>query len=228
MRSFPQGIRRSVDRGTYGPGIEPRKKQGPGRRRRRDERKAPPGASISRDAFGSRAVGDPVHARKQLAREPGGPLPTRHRWSGGTRREVQGRTPTMNEQGKSDSPIVPVESPNKAGPPAAEAAEGRGLAKGNLPQQNMPRTQRRQGVPSALERVRLAAARDKKMRFTALLHHIYDLNTLRTAYRAVEREAAAGVDGERWRHYGKRTVYGAAADDSSAGAGQAGRSENRT
>jgi len=110
----------------------------------------------------------------------------------------------MNEQGKSDSPIVPVKSPNKAGPPAAEAAEGRGLAKGNLPQQNMPRTQRRQGVHSELERVRLAAARDKKMRFTALLHHIYDLNTLRTAYRALERDAAAGVDGERWRHYGEQ------------------------
>jgi RNA-directed DNA polymerase len=42
------------------------------------------------------------------------------------------------------------------------------------------------------------------MRFTALLHHIYDLNTLRTAYRALKREAAAGVDGETWRHSGVR------------------------
>ena len=42
------------------------------------------------------------------------------------------------------------------------------------------------------------------MRFTALLHHIYDLKTLRTAYRALKREAAAGVDGETWRHYGER------------------------
>jgi RNA-directed DNA polymerase len=42
------------------------------------------------------------------------------------------------------------------------------------------------------------------MRFTALLHHIYDLNTLRAAYRALKREAAAGVDGETWRHYGER------------------------
>jgi RNA-directed DNA polymerase len=42
------------------------------------------------------------------------------------------------------------------------------------------------------------------MRFTALLHHIYDLDTLRTAYRALKREAAAGVDGETWRHYGER------------------------
>jgi hypothetical protein len=110
----------------------------------------------------------------------------------------------MNETRKSDSPAIPMKSPNKAGQSAAEGAEERGLAKGNLPQQNASRTQRRQGAPSALERVRLAAARDRKMRFTALLHHICDLNTLRMAYRALKREAAAGVDGETWRHYGER------------------------
>jgi RNA-directed DNA polymerase len=110
----------------------------------------------------------------------------------------------MNEPRKSDSPAIPMKSPNKAGQPAAEVAEERGLAKGNLPQQNAPRTQRRPSAPSALERVRLAATQDRKMRFTALLHHIYDLNTLRTAYRALKREAAAGVDGETWRHYGER------------------------
>jgi group II intron reverse transcriptase/maturase len=42
------------------------------------------------------------------------------------------------------------------------------------------------------------------MRFTALLHHIYDLATLRTAYLALKREAAAGVDGETWQHYGEQ------------------------
>jgi RNA-directed DNA polymerase len=110
----------------------------------------------------------------------------------------------MNEFRKSDSPEIPAKSPNKAGQPAAEGAEERGLAKGNLPQQNAPRTQSRYGAPSALERVRHVAARDRKMRFTALLHHICDLNTLRTAYRALKREAAAGVDGETWRHYGER------------------------
>ena len=125
-------------------------------------------------------------------------------WSGGTRREVQGRTPTMNERRKSDSPAVLMKSPNNAGQPVAEEAEGRGLAKGNLPQQNAPRTQSRQGAPSALERVRLAAARDRKMRFTALLHHVYDLPTLRAAYLSLKREAAAGVDGETRRHYGER------------------------
>jgi len=37
--------------------------------------------------------------------------------------------------GKSDRPVAPEKSPNKAGQPAAEGM-GRGLAKGNLPQQN--------------------------------------------------------------------------------------------
>jgi group II intron reverse transcriptase/maturase len=41
------------------------------------------------------------------------------------------------------------------------------------------------------------------MRFTALLHHIYDLDRLRAAYLGLKREAAPGVDGETWRHYGE-------------------------
>jgi RNA-directed DNA polymerase len=110
----------------------------------------------------------------------------------------------MNEHGKSDGPVVPLKSPNKAGQPVAEEAEGRGPAKGNPRQQNAPRTQRRQDAQSALERVRLAAARDRKMRFTTLLHHVYDLERLRAAYLSLKREAAAGVDGETWRHYGEQ------------------------
>src|SRR5260370_32602637 len=101
----------------------------------------------------------------------------------------------MNEPRKSDSSVVPMKARNKAGQPAAEAVEGRELAKGNPPQQNAPRTQGRTGAPSALERVREAAAKDRQMRFTALLHHIYDRERLRAAYFSLKREAAAGVDG---------------------------------
>jgi group II intron reverse transcriptase/maturase len=77
------------------------------------------------------------------------------------------------------------------------------LAKGNSGEQNAPRTQRRSSAPSALDRVRQAARQDRKARFTALLHHIYDLNTLRAAYFALKKEAAPGADGETWRHYGQ-------------------------
>jgi RNA-directed DNA polymerase len=105
--------------------------------------------------------------------------------------------------GKSDRPAVPEKSSNKAGQPVAEGREGRGLAKGNPSQQNASRTPRRNDALSALERVRQAAKKDKKLRFTALLHHIYNLDTLRRAYLSLKREAAPGVDGETWRHYGE-------------------------
>src|SRR5881296_920298 len=109
----------------------------------------------------------------------------------------------MNEHGKSDRPVVPAKSPNKAGQPAAEGTEGSGLTKGNLQQQNASRTPSRTDAPSALERVRQAASKDKETRFTALLHHIYSLEMLRMAYFSLKKEAAPGVDGETWRHYGE-------------------------
>ena len=62
--------------------------QTPGRRRYYLKRKAAPGAPILRGAPGSRAVGDPVHVRKRLAREPGDPLFAQSSKSSGTHREV--------------------------------------------------------------------------------------------------------------------------------------------
>ena len=64
----------------------------------------------------------------------------------------------MNEHGKSDGPVVPEKSPNKAGQPAAEEMEGRGPAKGNSHQQNATRTQCRNVAQSALERIRLVSS----------------------------------------------------------------------
>jgi group II intron reverse transcriptase/maturase len=109
----------------------------------------------------------------------------------------------MDGRGKSDGPVVPGKLPNNAPERAAEAVEGKGLAEGNSPERNAHRTQSRDGAPSALERVRQAAGRDRKQRFTALLHHVYDIDRLRTAYYGLKRDAAAGVDGETWRAYGE-------------------------
>ncbi len=81
--------------------------------------------------------------------------------------------------------------------------EGRGLAEGNLRGQNTHRTQGRERVLSALTRVRQVAKADKKMRFTALLHHVYNIDALTVAYFNLKHEAAPGVDGETWRHYGE-------------------------
>ena len=109
----------------------------------------------------------------------------------------------MDERGKSDSSVVPRKSPNNAGQPAAEPREGSELAKGNSPEGHGGRTQRRTQPSDGIERVRQAAKRDRKQRFTALLHHVHDVERLRAAYFAVKRDAAAGVDGETWRHYGQ-------------------------
>src|SRR5580704_14979122 len=88
MRSCSQGQRRSVDRGTCGPGIQPRKKLTPGRRRCRRKRKATSGAPISRGVPESRAAKDPVHVRRRLAREPGDPRTSQGCSGLGTHREV--------------------------------------------------------------------------------------------------------------------------------------------
>ena len=109
----------------------------------------------------------------------------------------------MDGRGKSDSLVVPEKLSNKAGKLAAEGVEGRGLAKGNLLEGGACRTQSRASASTALERVRQAAGRDRRQRFTALFHHVKDVERLRQAYRAVKHDASAGVDGETWRHYGE-------------------------
>jgi group II intron reverse transcriptase/maturase len=106
----------------------------------------------------------------------------------------------MNGREKSDPVIVAVKSPNKTGQPAAEAMERRRGTEGNACQHNTRRAQNRESVTQALERVRQAARTRKKERFTALLHHV-DIDLLRTAFFALQRAAAPGVDGLTWPDY---------------------------
>jgi hypothetical protein len=65
----------------------------------------------------------------------------------------------MNEGGKSDSPIVPGKLPNKGpgAPWSAEEVEERGLAEGNTFRQTRARTQSREDLQHALERIRQVA-----------------------------------------------------------------------
>src|SRR6185369_837030 len=110
----------------------------------------------------------------------------------------------MNVSGKSDSSVVPEKLSNKSPDREAERVEGRGLAKGNLQEEGAFRTQGRADAKHDLERVRQAAERDRRQKFTALLHHVYDIERLRAAYLGMNRKAAAGVDGQTWKHYGER------------------------
>jgi RNA-directed DNA polymerase len=118
----------------------------------------------------------------------------------------------MHEHGKSDRRVVPTKPPNKGAdePPKgsaratpAEVVEGRRLAKSNPHQRTMLRTQRRVRMSPDLERIRQAARRDRKMQFTALLHHVYRLATLKRAYFSLNPKAAPGVDGVTWQQYGE-------------------------
>src|SRR5438132_11496201 len=105
----------------------------------------------------------------------------------------------MHDREKSDSAIVAGKPTNKAVPTAAHPAEQRRGAKGTVSQQGTNRTQRRERVSQALERVR-QAARQRKKKFTALLHHI-SIDCLQMAFFALKRDAASGVDGLTWPTY---------------------------
>lgn len=106
----------------------------------------------------------------------------------------------MNGHGQSDGPVVPANLPNKAA--AAEAGEERGPVKGNTASKTRPGHSAGSDAPNALDRVRQVAVRDKEARFTALLHHV-DVDRLRAAFRAINPNAAAGVDEVTWAAYGQ-------------------------
>src|SRR5436190_15707739 len=106
----------------------------------------------------------------------------------------------MHDREKSDPAIVAEKPTNKAGQPAAESAEPRVGAEGNASWQSTHRTQGRERVSQALERVRQVARQRKKEKFTALLHHV-SIDLLGMAFFALKRDAAPGVDGLTWRTY---------------------------
>ena len=106
----------------------------------------------------------------------------------------------MHGREKSDSAIVARKPANNAGQPAAERVERRAGTEGNASQQSTRRAQDRESVSQALERVRQTAKQRRKERFTALFHHL-NPEMLRTAFFALKREAAPGVDGVTWQDY---------------------------
>jgi group II intron reverse transcriptase/maturase len=111
----------------------------------------------------------------------------------------------MNDEGQSDSCIVPAKSANKGLPAkTAEQMEGRRLVKGNADESPMRRTQgRKEGMKETLRRIRQAVERKPKEKLTSLYHHVYRVENLREAYFSLKKDAAAGIDGETWKHYGE-------------------------
>jgi len=78
----------------------------------------------------------------------------------------------MHVAGESDGRIVPAKCPNNGEQAPAEGMEGRRATKENIEQATAPRTQSRTSELSDLRGVREVAGREKRTRFTALLHHV--------------------------------------------------------
>jgi RNA-directed DNA polymerase len=108
------------------------------------------------------------------------------------------RNPAIAAGEKSDAPVVPEKLPNKGKP--AEVVEERGAAEGKAREEPARRTQSRERASKGLEGLREAARRDRRARFTALLHHVTP-QLLEQSFHALSKEAAAGVDGVTWREY---------------------------
>ncbi|MDZ4169954.1 MAG: group II intron reverse transcriptase/maturase, partial [Coriobacteriia bacterium] len=92
--------------------------------------------------------------------------------------------------------------PGDPGQPSAERVERRPSTKGNSGQPTAGGTQGPKAALDGLDRVREAARRDPRQRFTNLLHHVTE-ERLRDAYGTLKREAAPGVDGVTWKEYGE-------------------------
>jgi group II intron reverse transcriptase/maturase len=109
----------------------------------------------------------------------------------------------MNGYGKSDRLVLPKKSLNNTEQimTVAEGMEGSSLTKGKPKQSNTCRTQCRESVHSRLNRIRQAAKRNKKVKFTALMHHVYQPDLLRESYFNLKRDAVPGIDGQTWKEY---------------------------
>jgi retron-type reverse transcriptase len=106
----------------------------------------------------------------------------------------------MYDAEKSDPAIVAQKRANKDATASAELVERRAGPEGNPGRRATCRAQQRASVQQAAERIRAAAKRKPAERLVALLHHI-TVEALESAYHALRRDAAAGVDGVTWEAY---------------------------
>lgn len=113
--------------------------------------------------------------------------------------KVQDRNAIVDVEEKSDACIVPGKRLNEGRMPE-EIVEGRRAVNGNALQSPTCRTQSRENVSKGLQGVRERARHDKRVRFTALLHHITP-ELLEASYYQLRRDAAVGLDGMTWEAY---------------------------
>jgi RNA-directed DNA polymerase len=119
---------------------------------------------------------------------------------GGPHREGEEPKPMKNGLEKSDRLIVAKKPANSAKGPALESVERRRRTKENTEDACTHRTLSRARVFPGLDRVRERARREKKDRFTSLLHHV-NVELLEAAFSWLRRDAAPGADGMTWHEY---------------------------
>src|SRR4051795_3672615 len=200
MRDQPRGCHRSVDRGTCRQGIELRNNRDRsadvvphgGRQHQRGRHRKHP-----QDSAQSETPGMHRNSTRENRETPSVPAAEE---AAGRLEKAMSRESNMHAGGESDGCVLPSKCPNNGGQPPAEGTEGRQPTKENIGQATTPRTQSRISELSDLLGVRKAARKDKRTRFTALLHHV-TVNLLRHSYYALKRGAAPGVDGMTWQEY---------------------------
>jgi RNA-directed DNA polymerase len=170
-------------------------------RRRSRGRKATPMGAIRRVPSGLREVGDPrMYGNSTRENREALPVPDanlRADRSG----KVMSHNPDMNAGRESHDRVVPAKCPNKGGSSSsAEGMEGSRSTTENTGQATASQIQSWGNALDGLHRVREAAKRDKRLRFTALLHHV-SVVLLGNSFYALKRKAVPGVDGLTWREY---------------------------
>lgn len=112
-------------------------------------------------------------------------------------------TAMMHEHEKSDDCVVPMKRSNKRSAKAdsAEGVEERRSTKGNSLAETKNRTQSRDLLRNACQRVREAANRYRNEPLTSLWHHCYNIDHLRAVFYNLKKNASPGVDGVMWETY---------------------------
>src|SRR5258706_5436267 len=200
MHGQPQGCHRSVDRGTCRQGIELRNNRDQsadvvprgGRQHRRVRYRKHPEDSAQSETPGMH--GNSTRENRETPLAPGAKA------ARGRLEKAMSQKANRQAVGEWKGCVIPSKCPNKGGQPPAEGMEGRQPTKENTGQATAPRTQSRISELSDLLGVRKAARKDKRTRFTALLHHV-TAGLLRDSYYALKRKAAPGVDGVTWEEY---------------------------
>jgi RNA-directed DNA polymerase len=135
----------------------------------------------------------------------------------------RGRRPSARQEavragsGKSDRTIVPMKEGNNGKRIKSKGKRlryhivvtsglsgGKGEDQGNVQQGYRLRTQRRELLQQALERVRKVAVGDRTAQFTSIWHLVYDPERLFAAFLSIKRQSAAGIDGQTKQAYEER------------------------